>query len=139
MDVVKKKVGSENFDLVFDKGGLSFSQVPIVLYSRDNMEFSEEIIRTLNKNKPADSPAASPASGATPASPAASKAPAGAAGATPGPARRRPRQLAPQALTRTASTPAGSPELSTRLPSRQAQGPRCNTLELGPAAFRGPR
>lgn len=73
MDVVKKKVGSDNFDLVFDKGGLSFSQVPIVLYSRDNMEFSEEIIRTLNKNQPAAAPAAAggatPAPAATPASP----------------------------------------------------------------------
>lgn len=75
MDVVKKKVGGENYDLVFDKGGLSFSQVPVVLYSRDNMEFSEEIIRTLNKNKPADTPApaaaATPGGGATPAPPAA--------------------------------------------------------------------
>ena len=72
MDVVKKKVGSDNFDLVFDKGGLSFSQVPIVLYSRDNMEFSEEIIRTLNKNQPAPAAAsggATPAPAATPASP----------------------------------------------------------------------
>lgn len=73
MDVVKKKVGSDNFDLVFDKGGLSFSQVPIVLYSRDNMEFSEEIIRTLNKNQPAPTAAtpggATPAPAATPASP----------------------------------------------------------------------
>lgn len=75
MDVVKKKVGTDNFDLVLDKGGLSFSQVPVVLFSRDNFEFSEEIIRTLNKNKPADSPAAA----ASPARPAAASPAAGAA------------------------------------------------------------
>lgn len=67
MDVVKKKVGADNFDLVFDKGGLSFSQVPVVLFSRDNWEFSEDIIRTLNKNRPAESAAPAATSGATPA------------------------------------------------------------------------
>lgn len=73
MKLIQDKVKSESFDLVFDKSGVSINQVPVVLFSRDNMEFSEDIIKTLNKNKPADSapaaatPAARPAGGATPA------------------------------------------------------------------------
>lgn len=57
MKLIKDRVQTDNFDLVFDKSGNSSSMVPVVLYSRDNMDFSEDIIRTLNKNKPADAPA----------------------------------------------------------------------------------
>lgn len=49
--LVQDKVKSENFDLVLDRSGLSSNSVPIVLFSRDNMDFSDEIITQLNKNK----------------------------------------------------------------------------------------
>ena len=61
--LVQDKVKSDNYDLVFDKSGSSLNGVPMVLYSRDNMEFSEDIITSLNKNKPKEG--SSPASKAS--------------------------------------------------------------------------
>lgn len=52
--IVEAKVKSENFDVVFDKSGPSLNGVPIVLYSRDSFEFTEEVIKALNKNKGKD-------------------------------------------------------------------------------------
>jgi len=60
LKVVDTKVKAENYDLVLDSSGLSVGQIPVVLYSRDNMDFSEEIITTLNKDQPS-APAATPA------------------------------------------------------------------------------
>ena len=79
--IVEAKVKSENFDVVFDKSGPSLNGVPVVLYSRDAFEFTEEVIKQLNKNKGKDEPAApakadpakpaaAPAAPATPAKPA---------------------------------------------------------------------
>jgi len=70
-DVVMEKVKSNNMDLVFDKSGQSLNGVPTLIFSRDNMDFTSELIATLNKpgrldNKPAGSPAkatATPKSG----------------------------------------------------------------------------
>ena len=70
--IVEAKVKSENFDVVFDKSGPSLNGVPVVLYSRDAFEFTEEVIKQLNKNKGKDEPAA-PAK-ADPAKPAAAPA-----------------------------------------------------------------
>ncbi len=58
LDEVQKKVKAENFDLILDKSGVSVAGIPIVLHSKDSMDFSEEIITALNKNKPKDSEAA---------------------------------------------------------------------------------
>ena len=55
--IVEAKVKSENFDVVFDKSGPSLNGVPIVLYSRDAFEFTDEVIKQLNKNKGKDEPA----------------------------------------------------------------------------------
>ena len=55
--VVEAKVKSDNFDVVFDKSGPSLNGVPIVLYSRDQYEFTEEVIKQLNKNKGKEEPA----------------------------------------------------------------------------------
>lgn len=52
MGAVADKVKSAGYDLVFDKSGLSLGQVPVLLYSRDDMDFSSEIITVLNKNQP---------------------------------------------------------------------------------------
>ena len=52
--LVQDKVKSDNFDLVLDKSGQSLNGVPILLFSRDSMEFSDDIVAQLNKNKPKD-------------------------------------------------------------------------------------
>jgi outer membrane protein len=53
MKLVSDKVKSDGYDLVLDKSGQSLNGVMIVLYSKDNMEFSDDIVSSLNKNKPA--------------------------------------------------------------------------------------
>ncbi len=52
MSAVTDRVKSAGYDFVFDKSGLSLGQVPVVLYSRDDMDFSADIINILNKNAP---------------------------------------------------------------------------------------
>lgn len=52
MKVVNEKVKSQGYDLVFDRSGLSLGQVPMALYSRDDMDFSQQVIDALNKNTP---------------------------------------------------------------------------------------
>ncbi len=73
-DLVLERVKSNGMDLVFDKSGLSTNYVPVLLYSKDNADFTTEIITALNKKaastteKPATtstSPAASPAKSTT--------------------------------------------------------------------------
>lgn len=53
MKTVNDLVKSKGYDVVFDKSGLSAGAVPVVLYSRDDLDFSSEVIATLNKNVPA--------------------------------------------------------------------------------------
>ena len=53
MKAVNDKVKASGYDLVLDKSGMSMGQIPVVLYSRSDMDFSNEIITTLNKNAPA--------------------------------------------------------------------------------------
>ena len=65
MAIINAKVKSDNYDLVFDKSGQSLNGVQIVLHSNDKMEFSDDVISALNKNRPATAaapvaPAASP-------------------------------------------------------------------------------
>lgn len=56
--LVQDKVKSESYDLVLDKSGSSLNGVPILLFARDSMDFSDEIIKQLNANKPKDDAAA---------------------------------------------------------------------------------
>ena len=65
--IVEAKVKSENFDLVLDKSGPSLNGVPVVLYSRDQFEFTEEVIKALNKNKGKEEAAPAKADPAKPA------------------------------------------------------------------------
>ena len=51
------KVKAESFDLVFDKSGPSLNGVPIVLYSKDSYEFTNDVVTALNKNKSKDTAA----------------------------------------------------------------------------------
>ena len=48
-DVVMEKVKTNNLDLVFDKSGMSLNGVPLLMYSRDNVEFTNDIVAALNK------------------------------------------------------------------------------------------
>ena len=49
MDVVIDKVKTKNMDLVFDKSGVSVNGVPSLLYSPDNVDFTNDIMAVLNK------------------------------------------------------------------------------------------
>ncbi len=53
MKTVSDLEKSKGYDMVFDKSGLSAGAVPVVLYSRDDLDFSQEVIAALNKNAPA--------------------------------------------------------------------------------------
>ncbi|MFL6531044.1 MAG: OmpH family outer membrane protein [Chthoniobacterales bacterium] len=48
-DVVMDKVKANNLDLVFDKSGMSLNGVPLLMYSKDNVEFTNDVITVLNK------------------------------------------------------------------------------------------
>lgn len=76
-DVVMDKVKANNMDLVFDKSGMSLNGVPVLMYSRDNTDFTTDIISVLNKpgrattssssgEKPVTNPSASPAKASKP-------------------------------------------------------------------------
>ena len=82
-DIVMERVKANNLDLVFDKSGMSLNGVPLVLYSRENAEFTNDVVAALNKpgrasteisTAPAAAPAASPAKAAPAATAAASPA-----------------------------------------------------------------
>ena len=53
MNIINARVKTDGFDLVLDKSGQSLNGVNMVLHSNDKMEFSDDIITQLNKNKPA--------------------------------------------------------------------------------------
>lgn len=50
MKIVNDKVKGAAYDLVLDKSGMSMGQVPVVLFSAQGLDFSKEIIDTLNKD-----------------------------------------------------------------------------------------
>ena len=59
--IVEGKVKAENYDLVFDKSGPSLNGVPIVLFSRDTYEFTNDVVAALNKNKGKETSSEAPA------------------------------------------------------------------------------
>ena len=66
-DVVMEKVKASNLDLVLDKSGMSINGVPFLLFSHDNIDFTNDIIAVLNKPGRAASSTAKATSSATPA------------------------------------------------------------------------
>jgi outer membrane protein len=73
-DVVMEKVKSNNLDFVFDKSGMSLNGVPLLMYARDNVDFTSDVITVLNKpgrtstsGTTTDKPAAATAAAASPA------------------------------------------------------------------------
>jgi outer membrane protein len=69
-DVVMERVKANNMDLVFDKSGMSLNGVPLLLFSRDNVEFTNDIVAALNKPGRASTTTEKPASADTSSSPA---------------------------------------------------------------------
>jgi Skp family chaperone for outer membrane proteins len=76
-DVVMEKVKAQSLDFVFDKSGMSLNGVPLLMYAKENVDFTSDIITVLNKpgratttttttDKPAPAPASSPAKAASP-------------------------------------------------------------------------
>jgi outer membrane protein len=66
-DVVMEKVKSNNLDLVFDRSGMSINGVPVLMYSHDNIDFTNDVIAVLNKPGRAASSTAKANPSATPA------------------------------------------------------------------------
>ena len=79
-DVVMEKVKSNSLDFVFDKSGMSLNGVPMLMYAKDNVDFTNDVITVLNKpgratsSTTAERPATSTAA-SSPAKPAASPRP----------------------------------------------------------------
>jgi outer membrane protein len=48
-DVVMDKVKTNSLDLVFDKSGMSLNGVPLLMYARDNFDFTNDVVTVLNK------------------------------------------------------------------------------------------
>src|SRR5437867_5361618 len=48
-DVVMEKVKANNFDLVFDKSGMSINGVQVLMYLHDNIDFTNGVVTVLNK------------------------------------------------------------------------------------------
>jgi outer membrane protein len=56
MKVVNEQVKAANYDMVFDRSGFSANNlVPVLLYARDNYDFSDSVISKLNAGKPESS------------------------------------------------------------------------------------
>ena len=49
MKVVTAKVKQAQYDIVLDKSGMSIGQIPVIVYSKESMDFSKDIIDTLNQ------------------------------------------------------------------------------------------
>ena len=59
--LVEEKAKAEDFDYVFDKSGLSTSQVPFFLYTKDATDITAVLLKDLNKDAPAESTPSDPA------------------------------------------------------------------------------
>ena len=68
-DVVLDKVKTSNLDLVFDKSGNSLNGVPVLMYSRDSVDFTNDVIAVLNKPGRVSSPTAEKSPAGSPAAP----------------------------------------------------------------------
>src|SRR6202163_3489328 len=60
-DVVMEKVKANSMDLVFDKSGMSLNGVPLLLFSKDNVDFTNDVITELNRPGRVSSVSTSPA------------------------------------------------------------------------------
>src|SRR5467141_5256220 len=75
-DVVMEKVKTNSLDVVFDKSGNSLNGVPVLMYSRDSVDFTNDVITVLNKPGRASSiTAGTPSTATTPSASATPKKP----------------------------------------------------------------
>jgi Skp family chaperone for outer membrane proteins len=56
--LVEEQAKAEDYDYVFDKSGLSTSQVPFLLYTKDATDITAGLLKELNKDAPAEAPGA---------------------------------------------------------------------------------
>jgi outer membrane protein len=59
-DKVQKHAEAEGYDYVLDKTGVSTSQVPILLYTKDATDITEVLLKTINEGVPAPEEAPAP-------------------------------------------------------------------------------
>jgi len=52
--LVEEQAKTDNYDYVFDKSGLSTSQVPFLLYTKDATDITAGLLKDLNKDAPAE-------------------------------------------------------------------------------------
>ena len=52
--MVEDHAKSDDFDYVFDKSGMSTSQVPFLLYTKDATDMTGDLLKELNKDAPAE-------------------------------------------------------------------------------------
>ncbi len=52
--LVVEQARKDDYDFVFDKSGLSTSQVPVLLYSKDATDITSLLLENLNRNAPDD-------------------------------------------------------------------------------------
>jgi len=57
--LVEQSAKADDYDYVFDKSGLSTSQVPFLLYTKDATDITAGLLGVLNKDAPAPAPAPS--------------------------------------------------------------------------------
>jgi outer membrane protein len=67
--IVNDRVKAENYDLVFDKSGMSLNGVSVVMFAKEAYDFTDVVVTALNKNKGKEeaAPAAAAPSAAAPA------------------------------------------------------------------------
>lgn len=53
--LVEEQATTDDYDYVFDKSGLSTSQVPFLLYTKDATDVTAGLLKDLNKDAPAES------------------------------------------------------------------------------------
>src|SRR3954463_5383479 len=69
-DVVMERVKTNNIDFVFDRSGMSLNGVPLLMYAKENVDFTNDVVTALNKpgrattSTNAEKPATAPASSA---------------------------------------------------------------------------
>ena len=48
-EVLMEKVKTNGYDFVFDKSGMSLNGVPLLMYAKENVDFTNDIVAVLNK------------------------------------------------------------------------------------------
>ena len=57
-DIVLKESRDAGYGIVFDKSGNTANGEPTIIFSQESIDITEDMLKVLNKNKPADAPKA---------------------------------------------------------------------------------